>query len=124
MRDSNLRGIGFFFFYETRLYFGVIHIYPRVFLKRNSFSTLIPDVLLCQSLFYRKIFSNLDKNIFVGYQESPSKYLYPSVHDDGCELKIHAEFSRRVAGELRWPASAIDIEDARYRDSEYCCCSV
>ena len=58
---------------ETRLCFGVIHIHPRVFLKRDSFSPLILDVLLCKSLFYRKIFSNLDKNIPMGYQESPPK---------------------------------------------------
>ena len=73
---------------ETRLCFGVIHIHPRVFLKRDSFSPLIPDVFLCKLLFYRKIFSNLDKNILVRYQESPPpseslfEYLCPSNPDD------------------------------------------
>ena len=55
------------FSYEMHFYFGVIHIHPRVFLKRDSFSPLIPDVLLYKSLFYRKIFNNLDRNIPVGY---------------------------------------------------------
>ena len=71
MRDSNLKGIGFLFLVKhvSGLELSIIH--PRVCLKRYSFSPLVPDVLLCKSLFYRKILSNLDKNIPVGYQESP-----------------------------------------------------
>ena len=111
-----------------RLCFGVIHIHPRVFLKRDSFSPLILDVLLCKSLFYRKILSNLDKNIPVGYQESLSKslfgYLCPSINDDCCKSEVHAECSKSVAGGLRWPVSTTNAGDARYRDSEFCYCII
>ena len=73
MRDSNLRGIGFFFLLKLISVLELSIIHPRVFLKRDSFSPLILDVLPCKSLFYKKIFSNLDKNIPMGYQESPPK---------------------------------------------------
>ena len=92
---------------------------------RDSFFPSIPDVLLCKSLFYRKIFSNLDKNILVGYQESPRKSVrifMSECDDDYCKSEVHAECSESVAGGLRWPASTTDAGDARYRDSEFCCC--
>ena len=56
---------------ETRLCFRVIHLHPRVLLMKDSFFLLIPGVLFCKSLFYRKIFSHMDRNIPIGYQESP-----------------------------------------------------
>ena len=73
MRDSNLRGIEFLFLLKFISVLELSIIHPRVSLRRDSFFPLISDVLLCKSLFYRKIFINLDKNILVGYQESPPK---------------------------------------------------
>ena len=73
MRDSNLKGIRFLFLLKlvSALKLSIIH--PKVFLMRDSLYPLIPDVLICKSLFYRKICNNLDKNIPVWYQESPLK---------------------------------------------------
>ena len=86
MRDSNLIGIGFLFLVKCVFGLEISIIHPRVFLKRDSLYPLVSNVLLCKLLFDREIFSNLDKNIPVGYQESPPKslfgYLCPSVDDD------------------------------------------
>ena len=75
------------FLCETCLYFRVIHLHPRVFLMRDSFVLLIPGVLLFKLLFYRKVFSNLDRNIPMGYQEPPQKSVrifISKCFDSGC----------------------------------------